>query len=132
VFEILQKFSDTSVTEHEGCGGKVERLISAPSLQFKGTGFYITDYARGSGGAKGEINRSESGKGDSSGRDSKENKSEGKESQREGKESKSESKESKGDHKGGEKSESKSEAKPESKSESKSESKPAPASTKSD
>jgi putative FmdB family regulatory protein len=52
IFEILQKFSDDPLTTHEGCGGHVERLISAPSFQFKGSGFYITDYARGNGGAK--------------------------------------------------------------------------------
>jgi putative FmdB family regulatory protein len=50
VFEVIQKFSDTPLTTHEGCGGSVERLISAPGLQFKGSGWYITDYARNSGG----------------------------------------------------------------------------------
>lgn len=51
VFEIIQRFSDEPLTTHEGCGGSVERLISAPAFQFKGSGFYITDYARKSGGA---------------------------------------------------------------------------------
>ena len=46
-FEVRQKFADELLKVHEGCGGEVERLISAPALQFKGTGFYITDYARG-------------------------------------------------------------------------------------
>ncbi len=45
-FEVRQKFSDATLTVHEGCGGELERLISAPALQFKGTGWYITDYAR--------------------------------------------------------------------------------------
>jgi putative FmdB family regulatory protein len=45
-FEVRQKFSDETLTVHEGCGGELERLISAPALQFKGTGWYITDYAR--------------------------------------------------------------------------------------
>jgi putative FmdB family regulatory protein len=45
-FEVLQKFSDATLTEHEGCGGAVERLISTSALQFKGSGWYITDYAR--------------------------------------------------------------------------------------
>ncbi|HYI96950.1 MAG TPA: FmdB family zinc ribbon protein [Bryobacteraceae bacterium] len=49
VFEVIQRFSDDPLTTHEGCGGVVERLISAPAFQFKGSGFYITDYARGSG-----------------------------------------------------------------------------------
>jgi putative FmdB family regulatory protein len=45
-FEVRQKFSDEPLAVHEGCGGEVERLISPPALQFKGTGWYITDYAR--------------------------------------------------------------------------------------
>jgi putative FmdB family regulatory protein len=45
-FEIRQKFSDEPLRVHEGCGGPVERLISAPALQFKGTGWYVTDYAK--------------------------------------------------------------------------------------
>jgi putative FmdB family regulatory protein len=49
VFEVMQKFSDTPLQQHEGCGGHVERLLSAPALQFKGTGWYVTDYARNSG-----------------------------------------------------------------------------------
>jgi putative FmdB family regulatory protein len=52
VFEVMQKFSDEPLREHSGCGGTVERLLSAPALQFKGTGWYITDYARSGGGAK--------------------------------------------------------------------------------
>lgn len=47
VFEKMQKFSDDPVKVHEDCGGAVHRLLSAPALQFKGTGWYITDYARG-------------------------------------------------------------------------------------
>ena len=55
-FEELQKFSD-KLTKHNGCGGRVKRLLSAPAIQFKGTGWYITDYARrdsGSGAGKKE------------------------------------------------------------------------------
>jgi putative FmdB family regulatory protein len=52
VFEVIQKFSDQPLTVHEACGGEVERLISAPAFQFKGSGWYITDYARANGGAK--------------------------------------------------------------------------------
>jgi putative FmdB family regulatory protein len=51
-FEVIQKFSDHSVETCRTCGGKVRRLLSAPAIQFKGTGWYITDYARkGQGGA---------------------------------------------------------------------------------
>jgi putative FmdB family regulatory protein len=45
-FEVMQKFSDEPLSVHEKCGGKVDRLISAPALQFKGSGWYITDYAK--------------------------------------------------------------------------------------
>lgn len=45
-FEVRQKFSDDPLTVHDDCGGHVERLISAPALQFKGSGWYITDYGR--------------------------------------------------------------------------------------
>ena len=52
-FELLQKFSDDPVTVHDQCGGEVERLISPPALQFKGTGWYVTDYAgNGRAGSK--------------------------------------------------------------------------------
>ena len=46
VFEVIQKFSDEPLHQHPGCGGAVERLISAPSLQFKGSGWYVNDYGR--------------------------------------------------------------------------------------
>jgi putative FmdB family regulatory protein len=49
VFEVMQKFSDQPLATHEKCGGSVQRLLSAPALQFKGSGWYITDYAKGSG-----------------------------------------------------------------------------------
>ncbi len=47
-FEVIQKFADEPLTVHEGgCGGPVHRLLSAPALQFKGSGWYVTDYAKG-------------------------------------------------------------------------------------
>jgi putative FmdB family regulatory protein len=52
VFEVRQKFADEPLTTHDKCGGAVHRLLSAPALQFKGSGWYITDYARSGGGAK--------------------------------------------------------------------------------
>ncbi|MCC7008271.1 MAG: zinc ribbon domain-containing protein [Acidobacteria bacterium] len=45
-FERIQKFSDPPVAECPNCGGPVEKLISSPAIQFKGSGFYITDYAK--------------------------------------------------------------------------------------
>lgn len=62
VFELMQKFSDEPLTVHDKCGGKVVRVISAPALVFKGTGWYVTDYARGGNGrrnGKDEAARSE-------------------------------------------------------------------------
>jgi putative FmdB family regulatory protein len=46
-FEKLhQKFSDSRVKKCPECGGPVEQLLSAPAVQFKGSGFYVTDYVR--------------------------------------------------------------------------------------
>jgi putative FmdB family regulatory protein len=96
-FEVRQKFAEPVLTVHEGCGGELERLISLPALQFKGTGWYVTDYGRNGKKPTGSNGKSET-KSDSHG------------------ESKTESK-----------SDTKSESKSESKSDTKSESKPAPA-----
>ncbi len=53
-FEALQKFSDAPLTVHEECGGPVERLISTSALQFKGSGWYVNDYAKGGSNKPGE------------------------------------------------------------------------------
>ena len=45
-FELIQKFSDEPVTTCPSCGGKVRKLVSSSAIQFKGTGWYVTDYAR--------------------------------------------------------------------------------------
>jgi putative FmdB family regulatory protein len=47
--EVIQKFSDPVLTVCKACGGRLERLLSAPAIQFKGSGWYVTDYARGGG-----------------------------------------------------------------------------------
>ncbi|HHZ82845.1 MAG TPA: hypothetical protein EYN18_05615 [Nitrospirales bacterium] len=44
-FEVIQKFSDKPIKKCEQCSGKVTKLISAPGLSFKGSGWYITDYS---------------------------------------------------------------------------------------
>jgi putative FmdB family regulatory protein len=49
-FEVIQKFSDAALTTCPTCGQEVQKLLSAPAIQFKGTGWYITDYARKSSG----------------------------------------------------------------------------------
>jgi len=44
-FEKIQKYSDPMVKKCPECGGPVEQMISAPAVQFKGSGWYVTDYA---------------------------------------------------------------------------------------
>lgn len=52
--EVLQRISDPPLEICDECGGEVRKLISAPAFQFKGSGWYVTDYARKgqSGGAE--------------------------------------------------------------------------------
>ncbi len=45
-FERLQKLSDPPPSRCPECGGKLTQLLSPPAVQFKGTGWYVTDYAR--------------------------------------------------------------------------------------
>jgi len=45
-FEVIQKLAEPPIKKCPQCGGSVEKVISAPALQFKGSGWYITDYAR--------------------------------------------------------------------------------------
>jgi putative FmdB family regulatory protein len=45
-FERIQKFSDKHVKKCPECGGPIEQMISAPAVQFKGSGWYVTDYAK--------------------------------------------------------------------------------------
>ena len=44
-FERIEKFSDPHVKVCPQCGGEVHKLMSAPAVQFKGSGWYVTDYA---------------------------------------------------------------------------------------
>jgi putative FmdB family regulatory protein len=60
--EILQRFDEAPLTTCPECGGEVKKLLSAPAFQFKGSGWYVTDYA----GKKGREAKSES-KGDGGG-----------------------------------------------------------------
>lgn len=50
--ERIQKFSDPPLTTCPHCGGELEQLLSAPAVQFKGSGWYVTDYAKGSSKGK--------------------------------------------------------------------------------
>ena len=52
-FEKIQKFSDPLVEICPSCGGRVNKLLSSPAIQFKGSGWYITDYAKKSSGDSG-------------------------------------------------------------------------------
>jgi putative FmdB family regulatory protein len=65
-FELIRKFSDETVTKCPTCGSDVQKLLSAPAIQFKGTGWYITDYARKDGkSGTGESSKGPGGKSDS-------------------------------------------------------------------
>jgi putative FmdB family regulatory protein len=90
-FEVLQKFSDEPIETHDECGGKVDKLISTSALQFKGSGWYVNDYAKGATGKPGETkaeaktdgsksdgNKSDGGKSDSGSESKSESKSEAK------------------------------------------------------
>jgi len=57
--EKIQKFSDPPLATCEKCGGKLTRLLSAPAIQFKGSGWYVTDYARKS--KSGDAGKSDGG-----------------------------------------------------------------------
>jgi len=64
-YEVRQRISEEPLTVHEGCGGQVERLISVPALQFKGTGWYVTDYGRGGSSSSAEKSGDKGDKSDS-------------------------------------------------------------------
>ena len=81
-FEKIQKFSDKMIKKCPECGGRVEQLVSAPAVQFKGSGWYVTDYAK-----KSHVRASDSGT-----KDSKESKKE--ESKKDDKKAETSSKES--------------------------------------
>jgi putative FmdB family regulatory protein len=70
-FEKIQKFSDPPIEVCPTCGGHVHKMISSPAFQFKGSGWYVTDYARkDSGGGKTDSDSSEK----SASKDSKDSK----------------------------------------------------------
>ena len=70
IFEVMQRMSDDPITECEECGVPVQRVLHAPAVHFKGSGFYSTDYGRKKGGAGSDTAPSTSSsdsKGDSKG-----------------------------------------------------------------
>lgn len=60
-FERIQKYADPPIDTCPNCAGKTRKLFSSPAIQFKGTGWYITDYARkgSNDAAKGGSNKSD-------------------------------------------------------------------------
>jgi putative FmdB family regulatory protein len=68
VFDVLQKMSDESLTECVECGAPAQRVLTAPAVHFKGSGFYNTDYGKRKGGGSGgnDSSSSESKSSDSS------------------------------------------------------------------
>jgi putative FmdB family regulatory protein len=90
-FEKIQKFSDKMVKKCPECGGLVEQVITAPAVQFKGSGWYVTDYAK-KGSSQGSTSSGDSGskdkkddrpKSDSASKDSSSKESSSKDSSRE-------------------------------------------------
>jgi len=59
-FVRLRRVADASSVNCPECEGKVRRLLSAPALQFKGSGWYVTDYGKGNGGRSTALAKTES------------------------------------------------------------------------
>ena len=49
LFEVFQKMSDDPLAECEKCGGPLRKVMHPVAIHFKGSGFYTTDYGKGSG-----------------------------------------------------------------------------------
>src|ERR1700687_4266839 len=87
-FEKIQLYSDKMVKKCPECGGQVEQMISAPAVQFKGSGWYVTDYAKktsstgssGDGASKDKDKKEEKSKSDSSSKESSSKEASSKES----------------------------------------------------
>ena len=60
-FEQIRKFSDKHLRKCPECGGVIEQVISAPAVQFKGSGWYVTDYAKKGSGSAGSSAASSEG-----------------------------------------------------------------------
>ena len=70
--EVFQKVNDKPPAKCRKCGGKLERKISAPAIQFKGSGWYVTDYARTTKSDKSESESAPEAKTDKTEKKSKE------------------------------------------------------------
>jgi putative FmdB family regulatory protein len=71
-FEQIRKFSDKPLRKCPECGGVIEQVISAPAVRFKGSGWYVTDYAKKSAGSAGSS--SSASEGDSGSKEAKDSK----------------------------------------------------------
>src|SRR6266852_6071237 len=60
-FEQIRKFSDKQLRKCPECGGVIEQVISAPAVQFKGSGWYVTDYAKKGAASTGSSSSSSEG-----------------------------------------------------------------------
>jgi putative FmdB family regulatory protein len=58
-FERIRTVADASLVECPECGGSVRRLLGVPALQFKGSGWYVTDYGKGNGGRSSALAKKE-------------------------------------------------------------------------
>ncbi len=67
VFDVMQKMSDESLTECVECGAPAHRVLTAPAVHFKGSGFYNTDYGKRKGGGSNGSSSENSSSSDSSG-----------------------------------------------------------------
>jgi putative FmdB family regulatory protein len=71
--EVMQRITEDPLTTCPGCGGSLQRLISNTSFILKGTGWYVTDYARKGKQQEKEPKKEEPGKGKSSSSEKKDN-----------------------------------------------------------
>lgn len=73
-FEQIRKFSDKQLRKCPECGGVIEQVISAPAVQFKGSGWYVNDYPKKGAGSAASSASSSSSEGESSAKEVKETK----------------------------------------------------------
>ncbi len=73
-FEQIRKFSDKQLRKCPECGGVIEQVISAPAVQFKGSGWYVTDYAKKGAGSAASSSVSSSSESDSGTKEAKDSK----------------------------------------------------------
>jgi len=66
VFDVIQKMTDEPLTECQECGAPAARVLAAPAIHFKGSGFYNTDYGKKKAGANGSSSEDSSGESKSS------------------------------------------------------------------